>query len=278
MSPIPIALNIRSGRIPVKWSVVTLPVHEVRDVDGTVLQEPGTERVFLPQVVKKAGMVELADIDVNKGEADLRTQLFKAINTNWTEEAALRFLNRVGAWQIVEDNSPRHEWPKNRTRDGMYFSATYRHRRIKTSRVVPTTLADLKSDAEFWYKRLGALRSPTRLRANLRQPPQSSVRPSERDAFAWEAQDTNTLRVSLEWEGKDPYAVIETITGWELMVANAWADVVGKADPQVCATCATRFTHTRKKKHCEWECGHLAAVRTYKRKVALEKRRSKARR
>ena len=136
---------------------------------------------------------------------------------------------------------------------------------------------DLRGDAELWYKRLGSLRYPAKLRAEFKKPPPTNARPSDLDAFASEAGFTNTLPVSMEWEGKDPYAVVETISGWELMVATAWADVVGKAEPQVCDQCGTRFTWPRKKKHCRWDCGHLRAVRTYKRKMALEKRKRKAR-
>jgi len=55
------------------------------------------------------------------------------------------------------------------------------------------------------------------------------------------------------------------------MIAAACSDVVSRAEKQVCARCGTRFTWPRKKKHCQWECEHLAAVGKYKRKKALEK-------
>jgi hypothetical protein len=56
------------------------------------------------------------------------------------------------------------------------------------------------------------------------------------------------LPVSLGWQGKDPYAVIETISAWELMIAAAWSDVVSRAEEQVCARCGTRFTVAPKEK------------------------------
>ena len=271
MSPIsslPIALRIRAARIPVQWMVRESQRHEVRDVDGRVIDKGGVERVFWPQVIHSAGIVEVTEIE---DPLDLRTQLFKLFHTNRTESAALDFLNRAGAWQIVEDEGKQEPWAK-----GTYAKVTYGHRQVFGLRVVAITLDDLLGDVKHWYRLIGALRNPTKLRAEFKQPPPTNARPYDLSVYATEAHFSNTLPVSLEWQGKDPYAVVETITVSELMIAAAWADVVSGAEDQVCARCQTRFTWPRKKKYCRWECGHLVAVRNHKRKLALEKQKKRS--
>jgi hypothetical protein len=274
MSPIPsvpIALRIRSARMPVTWTVRESYRPEVLAVDGRVIDKGGVERVFWPQVEGKWDMVEVTEIE---DPLDLRVQLFKMYNTNRTEAAALDFLNRVGAWRIVEDGGKQESWA-----EGTYANVTYRHREILDVRVMPLTLEDLLGDVKHWYKLSGALRNPTKLQAEFKQPPPTSARPYDLSMYALEARFSNTLPVSLEWHGKDPYAVVETITASELMIAAAWSDVLSRAEEQVCANvnCGTRFTWPRKKKYCRWECGHSVAVRNHKRKLADEKRRKKGR-
>jgi hypothetical protein len=268
MSPIPtvpIALHIRAARIPIHWTVREHAVVEVSDLDGRVLTKGGVERVFWPQVEKtKWGDVELTEIE---DPLKRRIHLFKIFNTNRTEAAALDFLHLIGAWRTVKESN-HEEWAK-----GTHANVTYGHRRGIGLRVLPTTLDELLRETKRWYKLVG-IHNPKKLEVEFKQPP-PNARPVDRDLFAMEAHFVNTLPVSLEWHGKDPYAVIETISAWELMIAAAWSDVVSRAEEQVCARCGTRFTWHRKKKHCRWECGHLAAVLKYKRKKALKKRKEK---
>jgi hypothetical protein len=60
------------------------------------------------------------------------------------------------------------------------------------------------------------------LRSVFKQAPPPDARPHDHFSFSREAQFSNTLPVSLEWHGKDPYAVVEAITASELLVAAAW--------------------------------------------------------
>jgi hypothetical protein len=275
MSPfptVPIALRIRAGRIPVSWTMRDDYHPEVRDVDGRVIERRRTERVFWPKVeTTKWGDAEVVDIE---GPLDIRAQLFNIFNTNWNEKTALAFLEQVGAWRVANDGDPKTwTWAQ-----GMFASVAYGHRQGLSIRVLPISSEDLRIETQYWYKLLGALKNPAKLRAVFKQAPPSDARPHDHFSFALEAQFNNTLPISLEWHGKDPYAVVETITASELMVAAAWADVVGRAEEQICARCGTRFTWPRKKKHCQWECGHLEAVRKYKRKKAIEKQKEQDRR
>ena len=274
MSPIPcipIALRIRAGRIPVHWEIREHTIHEVRDVDGRVLTPGGIERVFWPQVQK----TKWDDVEVDEVEdpLDLRNHLFHLFNAEWNELKVLAFLERVGAWRIVDDGDPRIDvWAQ-----GTFTDIVFAHREATGIRVLPITLEELRQETEYWYRLLGSLGNHSKLRSAFKQAPPRDARPLDHLLFTGHTRFSNTLQVSLEWHGKDPYAVVETITANELLIAAAWADVAGRAERQVCARCATRFTWPRKKKHCRWECGHLDAVKRYKRKRTLENRKAKAR-
>jgi hypothetical protein len=270
MSPIPtfaIALEIRAGRIPVRWTARDHRVEELRDVEGRVLDKVRTERVLWPEVVTaKGGDTEVGELD---GPLDLRAFLFKALNTNRSERAALAFLDRVGAWRIVPGGVPEVEvWAK-----GTYTRFAYRHRFALNMRVLPVPLDELWGEAEYWYQRQCLLGEPKKkkMKKAFSQPPQASARPHDIFSYAAEAHFANTLPVSLEWSGTDPRAVVEPVTATELLAVAAWADVAGKVPLYVCARCHTRFASPRKRKYCLGECGHLEAVRNHKRKLARAK-------
>jgi len=234
MSPIPIAIKIRSARIPVRWEIRVA-------TDG--------ERVFWPQVIANEDTEEIE----NESPLDLRARLFHTFNTDWNETTALAFLNLVGAWQTTAAGD-REEWAQ-----GTYTNVTFGHRDEIGLRVLPVTLEDMQTEIDFWYKLQSARPGPTRF---------------GRLAFAAEARAHNTLSVSLE-SGRDPHGVVDIITARELLVACSWLDAAGGSNLYICAECATRFRSRHKKKYCRWECGHLVAVRKYKRKLALEKRKQK---
>ena len=266
MSPIPpfaIALDIHAGRIPVHWTARDHQVEEVRDVEGRVLTKGGTERVFWPEVeTTKSGDTAMQEIE---DPSDFRAALFHALNTKWSESAALSILNRVGAWQIWTEDGGEREWQK-----GGFARIAYRHRSEIMVRVLPVELESMQRSTQYWYDLLSSPDKPkdARLKAALRQPPRADATPAELHFFALDAKFTNTLPVSLEWGGWGPRAVIETICASELLVAAAWADAAGGITSQVCQRCLTRFSSPRTKKYCRGECGHAEAVMNYKRRIA----------
>lgn len=273
MSPIPtfpIELRIKAGRIPVRWEVRETEGLEIRGTEGKVISKRKTERIFWPRVVEtKWGDVKVREID---NPVDLRQELFRLANTNKSEEAALRFLNAVGAWRLSNYGDPAIDvWARGTFASGVVFG----HREILRVRVEPVTLAELLSDTEHWYRLLSSLRRNPVVIKSAFKPPSPNSHHNERFLFAIESAALNTLPLSLEWHGKDPYVVVETLCAQELLVAAAWADVASRAEPQVCDRCKTRFTYPRKKKYCLGNCAHLVAQRDYKRRKADEKRKAK---
>lgn len=270
ISSVPVALRVRAGKIPVEWMIRELPVMEVRDVEGRVIQKEGVERVFCPVVkTTKWGWVQPEGVKEIEGPLELRNELLRMFHTDWNEGAVLSFLERVGAWKLYDSQE---RGPDKRT---FVSNVTFRHRQVLGGRVPEVSMSDLQAEVKHWHRLLDSLHSPVKVQKVFKQPPPATARPHDHFSFAMEASFVNTLPVSLEWERGNPYAVIETITGWELMVAAAWSDAVSHAKKQVCARsgCTTPFTWPRKKKYCRWECGHLEAVKRYKRKKALERQR-----
>jgi hypothetical protein len=268
MSPIPsfaITLDIRAGRIPVRWTIRDAKIVEQRDIDGRVIVAAAVQRVFWPQV-QTIGKSHDAVVNDLEDALELRTALFRSLNARWNEESALALLNKVGAWRI-EPSGVREHWL-----EGTYATLAFRHRPAFGCRVVPVTLEDIQRDTEYWYGLLGTLGNTAKMKKAFAAPPPADAIPADQFAFATEAHFFNTLEVSLEWQGEHPRAVVEPLTASELLSAAAWADVVSRTDAQVCARCQTRFTWPRKKVYCLADCAHRVAVRTYKRKMAALKR------
>jgi hypothetical protein len=201
------------------------------------------ERVFWPQVIANEDTEEIE----NESPLDLRARLFHTFNTDWNEGTALAFLNRVGAWQTTTVGGTTPDVPVN---------VVFGHRDEIGLHVLPVTLEEMHTEIDFWYKVQSARPSLTNY---------------GRLAFAAEARAHNTLSVSLE-SGRDPHGVVDTITARELLVACSWLDAAGGSDLYICAECATRFRSRHKKKYCRWECGHVVAVKNYKRKLAALKK------
>ena len=241
-----------------QWAVRELHHDQLLDHNGRVISPRRIERTFWPKVIKPAHVYpEIAEIE---DALDCRAELFRLLNKNPTEGAALQFLERIGAWRIQKlESTSVHVWAK-----GTFVDIDFGHRFALGMHVAPLTLDEIISDASHWYKILSQGESARR-KVFGKPPDPAKARPYDLSMFATEANVLNTLPVSIEWHGKDPHAVIETICGWEILTAAAWADVAGGLDVQICAECHTRFTSTRKKKHCMWSCGHRAAQREYKR-------------
>jgi hypothetical protein len=174
MSPIStfeIALDIRAGRIPVRWTVRDSHRPEERDSSGRVIWKSEVERVFWPQVeLNKWGEAVVAEIE---GPLDLRAHLFKAVNTNWSEKAVLAFLDRAGAWRILPA-AREEEWAK-----GTYANVEFLHRYRTAVQILAVTVKELREEAEYWYRLLQCLGDPAKLKKAFRPPPGGEARISD---------------------------------------------------------------------------------------------------
>ena len=237
---LPIELQFRA--IPTTW---------------TAGENSDHERVLFPGVSQKSErqLARIADPE------DIRKEFFK---TNLDERSALDFLNGVGVWSAVEDW---REWQKTtnpRTR-AMRLQGAFGHRQFR-GRAVVATVQSLQDAQKYWRE---LRRSRTKLRAAFSSPP-VDVSQVAKEWFAMMSAFGNTLPVHLEWRGKHPHAVIQPITGMELLTALAWIDLVTGAECKVCQKCGIEYSRGGRK-FCSWQCEHANTMRTYRRE--LQKRR-----
>jgi hypothetical protein len=195
---------------------------------------------------------------------DIRKQFFRTQFD--TEETALEFLNGVGVWDAVEDRSI------SIGKDGimrsggspvgireMQLPVAIGHR-LLFGRALTITLGDLRREQAFWRS---ILRSPAKLRAAYaRTPPTDSV-PARKSAFAFQSAFGNTLPVHMEWERRTPCAVIQPVTGREMLIALAWLDLVSSSECRICQKCDIEYTHGGSR-YCSVQCERANTMRNYR--------------
>lgn len=189
-----------------------------------------------------------------------------------SEDAALKFLEKVGVWD-VGDRAP---WS-----EAKYLSGAIGHRVIDPPKYpLPVTIEWLWDEQERWDEMLRE-KNRAKLRAVFGPPPKEDARPHDHITFAWNTHFANTLPTHLEWT-QEPHAVIQPVTGRELLIATAWVDLVSGSEFQVCQKCGTPFTSERKRRFCPpagyditSPCAHAAAQRAYRKRQSEKKRPGK---
>lgn len=217
------------------------------------------ERCLVPTVGRLLSPV--ADPDA------LRQRFFRM---NLDEDSATRFLNEVGVWNAVED---KHVSVSDNALmsggfsvglPGMVLTGGYGHRFI-SGRASIETLDSLKRERDHWHE---LTRNRTKLRAAFRVQPGRSAAPYKLDQYALETAFGNTLKVHLEWRGKSPHAIIEALTGREMLMALAWVDLI---EGRLCKIChnencpSPEYTHKRRK-FCSYECEHATTTRNHRKR------------
>ena len=243
-------------KIHTKHTYINLPVElQFRGIPTTWTpgENSDNERVLFPAVSQKSEM-KLAPI---ADPEDIRKQFFKIDELD--ENSALDFLNGVGVWQGVED--PRDWQRTNNPRiRAMRIQGAFGHRYFR-GRAVVATVESLRDDQKHWRE---LLRNRTKLRAAFSSPP-VNVSQGAKEWSAMMSTYGNTLPVHLEWRDKHPHAVIQPITGRELLTALAWIDLVTGAECKVCQNpnCGIEYSQGGRK-FCSWQCEHANTMRTYR--------------
>jgi hypothetical protein len=252
MSRIPISLELRFLRIPTIWTRHKGVFHDERGEH--------TEYFFAPEVRQDVERRFVIEDDPWK----LRNEFLRMKHT---EEAALQFLEHVGVWNAVSGQEPQGNLPKTALSGAFGF-------RLFHGSARPVSLEELWDEQESWNDKL---KNPAKLRAEFRPPPNDNDIPHEHISFAFDTHFANTLPTHLEWK-RSPQAVIQPITGRELLIATAWIDLVSGSEFQVCQNCGIPFTWPRKRMFCppdEWgrpsPCAHVVAQRMYRKRKSEEK-------
>jgi hypothetical protein len=257
MTRVPVPLELRCLRIPAKWGL------RKDTISG--------EWNLVPDIAKDA-REGTGKCSVIEKPWDIRDKFFRMKHE---ETAALDFLDEIGIWRAI--GRPVPAWARSARLD---FGGAFNHR-FFSGWAQPITFEQLWKHQEHWRN---LLLNPKTLRQEFGPPPPKEAAPFEKVDFAMKADFQNTLPVHMEWPVKTsrlgkgfPSAVVETVTGSELLVATTHIDLLSRAGFHVCqrTDCAIPFTG-RKKKYCCWYCGHIVARRgqNFRKRTEREKERA----
>jgi hypothetical protein len=132
-------------------------------------------------------------------------------------------------------------------------------------RALVSTVESLQHEQKYWRE---LIKNRAKLRAEFTAPPSVGSTGAPKH-FALMSDFRNTLPVHLEWRGKHPYAVVQPITGIELLTALAWIDLITGARFKVCKKCGIEYTGGGPK-FCGWRCEHANTVQAWRRRKRNE--------
>jgi hypothetical protein len=241
LAQVPISIQIQFLKVPTQWTV----------------RESQWGWTLVPEVdqdmERKIGILD--------DPWEIRNEFLRLKHT---EEAALKFLTKVGIWNAVEDRQATQASCGKMLLNGYFGHQLF----FGTATFVP--LGELWA-RQTWWKNL--LSDEARLRAEFAPPPLPNAAPFEKAEFAAKATAINTLRLHIDWwkvnrrktdgsvtAAMEPRGVVEAFTFHDLLVATAHMDLLTRAKIQICECCGIPFTG-RERKFCCWYCGHLQSVR-----------------
>jgi hypothetical protein len=265
MSPkatrVPIAIEVRCLRVPTRWVLRQFERHEL----GVPAELNSGEWKLVPEV--EQGFERRCTPIEDPWE--VRDQFFRMKHT---EGAALEFLNLIGVWQTAANTLTTI---KETLLNGAFGLREF------YGRALPLTLETLWRDQAHW---MALLKNPSLLHAEFGMPPREDAIPAEKSIFASKARVQNTLPIHVEWSKgskrvpPSAHAVIQPITGRELLIATAQIELLSGTERQFCQRldCGPDSTSGgipfsgRRRKYCCENCAHVEAVRASR---AREKRR-----
>jgi hypothetical protein len=236
-----LAVEIGFLRIPTEWSLE-------QDDKGHWVAEPK---------VSQSGSVKVSEID-GRG---LRRR-FLRLKPN-DRKAALQFLQEVGVWRV-------QSIPEASLEEGNKLVSGAFGARLFNGRALSVPLLDLWRQQQWWLK---ILRDPAALKAKFGPPPLPNARGSQKLLFALQTASMNELPMHIEWKRGGAFAVVETITGLEMLVAITNMDLLRHANFKSCARADCGIPFARLSGHnqiyCSPECAHVVSQR------ALRERKKK---
>jgi hypothetical protein len=232
-------------RIPTEWSLE---------------QDPQDRWVAVP-AVSQATSVKIFEID----GWGLRRRFLRLEPGD--RKAALQFLQGVGVWRA--EPAPGASLEEGNKLVSGAFGA-----RVFNGRALAVPLQGLWRQQQWWLK---TLRDPGALKKRFGTPPPSGAKSIQRLAFGLQTSRMNELPMHIEWKRGCAFAVVETITGWEMLVATTHLDLLRHADFESCARADCGIPFARLSDHnqiyCSTECAHVVAQRALRQRKKREEDR-----
>ena len=242
---IQLSVEIAFLRIPTEWSLE-------QDVQGRWVAVPA---------VSQATSARVSEID----GWGLRRRFLRLEPAD--RKAALQFLQGVGVWRA--ESAPGASLEEgNKLVSGAFGG------RVFNGRAVSVPLQDLWRQQQSWLK---ALRDPRAIKKRLGPPPGPEAKSVERLAYGLKTATSNELPMHIEWRRGGAVAVVETITGMEMLVATTHLDLLRHSDFQNCARPDCGIPFARRSGHnqiyCSTECAHVVAQRALRERKKREEDR-----
>jgi hypothetical protein len=240
-----LSVEISFLRIPTEWSLE-------QDTQGRWVAVPA---------VSQATSVKVSEID----GWGLRRRFLRLKPGD--REAALQFLQGVGVWRA--QSAPGASLEEGNALVSGAFGA-----RAFNGRAISVPLHDLLRQQQWWLK---TLRDPAALKARFGTPPAPSAKSIQKLFSALQTATMNELPMHIEWKRGGAFAVVETITGWEMLVATIHLDLLRHADFKSCARADCGIPFPRLSGHnqiyCSPECAHVVAQRALRKRKKREEDR-----
>jgi len=239
---ITLPIEIAFLRIPTEWTLE-------KDKQGRWWAVPAVTQVTPAKVTEIDGW-------------GLRRRFLRLKPGDW--KAALRLLQEVGVWRAEPDPRASLE-ERNKLVSGAFGGRPF------NGVAVSVLLSDLWRQQQWWLK---ILRDPRALKIKFGRPPAPGTKSIEKLSFALQTLRLNELPMHFEWKGGGPFAVMETITCWEMLVATTHLDLLRHADFKSCARedCAIPFPRLsgHNQIYCSPECAHVVAQRALRKRKKRE--------
>jgi hypothetical protein len=237
-----LAIEIAFLRIPTEWTLE-------KDPQGRWVAVPAVTQVTSAKVTEIDGW-------------GLRRRFLQLKPGDW--KAALGFLQKVGVWHAEAD--PRASLEQGNKLVSGAFGA-----RAFNGRALSFTLDDLWRQQQWWLK---ALRDPQALKTKFGAPPAPEAKSIQKLSFALQTLRLNELPMHIEWKRGGAFAVVETITGWEMLVATTHMGLLRHAKFESCARADCGIPFPRLSDHnqlyCSPECAHVVAQRALRKRKKRE--------
>lgn len=170
-----------------------------------------------------------------------------------TEKAAVEFLQQVGVWDIVRSHNGKFKPHKSTMISGHFGS------RLLQGQASSVPLDVLWGQQKWWHHLVG---NPESLAEEFGRPDWNETDDIHRWRFAW-MNDMFRMPLHVEWRHGFPFAVVETITGFEMLATTVHLDLLRGGKFRYCECCSLPFlvSSKHKKKFCSWNCAHVIASR-----------------
>lgn len=239
----PIELQFRA--IPTSWAI-----RPARTGAGEV------SKIYVPTVNQR---IERKLSPVTNPD-EIRRRFFRL---KFDEGSIRAFLEEVGVWSTTEEPPVLGYDDRENIMQGLRLFGAFGHRALNEWAAIED--ADFLRQEQKHWKSLCSKNNQGALREFFRKMPSGDIPPFIKDRFAWDSKFGNTLPVHLEWQGRHARAVVQPLTGRELMIALAWLDLVTGAEVRVCQNVNCGIEYARGGyKFCGLECERATSMRVWR--------------